>query len=91
MERLGRGESVPGGIGACARPGCAHSKPWHTPDDPRRPCEQCPCEAFQETAGVDSCRRKTPGRATTQGLSGSRVALRPAGPETVWHVPGLLF
>jgi len=82
-DRLSDGEAVPGAEGACARPGCAHSKPWHTPDDPRRPCERCACEAFQDEPGADAYRRKTPGRATTQGLSGSRVAQLPGQARAV--------
>jgi hypothetical protein len=45
-DRLSRGEAVPGGPGACARRGCAHSKPWHTPASPRRACERCACPGY---------------------------------------------
>jgi hypothetical protein len=48
-DRLAHGEAVPGAPGACARPGCAHSMPWHTPANPRRPCERCGCRAYART------------------------------------------
>lgn len=45
-DRLARGEAVPGGPGACARPGCGHAKVWHSATNRRHPCEQCNCPQF---------------------------------------------
>jgi hypothetical protein len=45
-DRLAHGQAVPGHPHACARPGCGHGNPWHTPKTPNRPCEQCPCPGW---------------------------------------------
>jgi hypothetical protein len=52
-DRLMRGESVPGGPGACAT--CGHLTLWHGQDSRYRryrdkPCRQCPCQAFTNRA-----------------------------------------
>jgi hypothetical protein len=51
-ERLGRGEAVPGGPGACAS--CHHGHPWHTPKTRRRPCERCGCPGYVAQAEMAS-------------------------------------
>jgi hypothetical protein len=47
-DRLMRGESVPGGPGACAT--CGHLTLWHRPNRARnylgQPCERCECKAY---------------------------------------------
>jgi hypothetical protein len=45
-DRLARGEAVPGGPGACARPGCGHAKVWLAHLNRRHPCERCGCRGF---------------------------------------------
>jgi hypothetical protein len=45
-DRLAHGEAVTGHPHACARPGCAHGKPWHTPKTPARSCERCACPGW---------------------------------------------
>jgi predicted XRE-type DNA-binding protein len=45
-DRLGRGESVPGGPGACARPGCGHAKVQHNAGNRVRECERCDCPGW---------------------------------------------
>jgi hypothetical protein len=47
-DRLSRGEAVPGGPGACDRPGCAHLALWHGNNGRYRgrPCRQCECPAY---------------------------------------------
>ncbi len=47
-DRLSRGEPVPGGPGACARPGCAHLTLWHGEHGRYRgrPCRKCDCPAY---------------------------------------------
>lgn len=49
MERLGRGESVPNGPGACI---CGHAKVWHKPRTRDRACERCGCTSFASDAPV---------------------------------------
>jgi len=61
LDRLARGEAVPGGPGACANPiGCHHAKVWHTPKTGTQPCEighrpvtqhltACGCRDYQRT------------------------------------------
>jgi hypothetical protein len=48
MDALSRGEAVPGGPGACDRPGCAHLTVWHGEHGRYRgrPCRQCACPAY---------------------------------------------
>jgi hypothetical protein len=46
-DRLARGESVPGGPGACAA--CGHLTLWHGNGRTRyraKPCQKCDCRAF---------------------------------------------
>jgi hypothetical protein len=45
-DRLSRGESVPGGPGACAR--CGHLTLWHGTNGRylHKPCQRCDCPAF---------------------------------------------
>ena len=47
-DRLARGQAVPGGPGACDRPGCAHLTLWHGEHGRYRgrPCRQCGCPAY---------------------------------------------
>jgi len=45
-DRLAHGEAVPGHPHACARPGCGHGGPWHTPKTRTRPCERCACPGW---------------------------------------------
>jgi hypothetical protein len=45
-DRLARGESVPGGPGACARHGCAHAKVHHNSRNRVHECERCDCPGF---------------------------------------------
>jgi hypothetical protein len=47
-DRLSRGAAVPGGPGACDRPGCAHLTLWHGEHGQyrKRPCRQCDCPAY---------------------------------------------
>jgi hypothetical protein len=47
-DQLGRGEAVPGGPGACDRPGCAHLTLWHGEHGRYRgrPCQQCDCPTY---------------------------------------------
>jgi hypothetical protein len=45
-DRLAHGEAVPGHPHACARPGCAHGNPWHTPKTRARKCERCDCPGW---------------------------------------------
>jgi hypothetical protein len=47
-DLLSRGDAVPGGPGACDRPGCAHLTLWHGEHGRyrRRPCRQCGCPAY---------------------------------------------
>jgi hypothetical protein len=52
-DALSRGESVPGGPGACAD--CGHLTLWHR--EPRsyrsyrgQPCQRCRCRAFTDVA-----------------------------------------
>jgi hypothetical protein len=45
-DRLAYGQAVPGHPHACARPGCGHGKPWHTPKTRTRPCERCACPGW---------------------------------------------
>ena len=45
-DRLARGESLPGGPGACARPGCGHAKVHHNARNRVGECERCDCPAF---------------------------------------------
>ncbi|MGD0607092.1 MAG: DUF3631 domain-containing protein [Streptosporangiaceae bacterium] len=47
-DQLSRGEPVPGGPGACDRPGCAHLTLWHGEHGRYRgkPCRQCHCPAY---------------------------------------------
>jgi hypothetical protein len=59
MDRLSRGEAVPGGPGACDRPGCGHLTLWHGQASSRRykgqSCRQCGCPAYvpqPEGAGI---------------------------------------
>jgi hypothetical protein len=49
-DRLARGESVPGGPGACARPGCGHAKVHHNAGNRVRECERCDCPGFLEAS-----------------------------------------
>jgi hypothetical protein len=46
IDALSRGESVPGGPGACA--GCGHMTLWHGNNGRYRgkPCQLCDCHAF---------------------------------------------
>ena len=48
IDRLARGEAVPGGPGACDRNGCAHLTLWHGEHGRYRgrPCRQCDCPAY---------------------------------------------
>ncbi|HEY1818923.1 MAG TPA: hypothetical protein VGG83_03265 [Trebonia sp.] len=48
-DRLSRGESVPGGPGACAD--CGHLTLWHgeTGRYRGRPCARCRCRAYADT------------------------------------------
>lgn len=46
VDQLARGESVPGGPGACTRPGCGHAKVWHNPGNRVHECERCECGRF---------------------------------------------
>jgi hypothetical protein len=50
---LSRGESVPGGPGACA--GCGHLTLWHGTNGRYRgkPCQRCDCPAFTKSAAAD--------------------------------------
>ena len=47
-DRLSRGQAVPGGPGACDRPGCAHLTLRHGQNGRYRgkPCRQCGCPAY---------------------------------------------
>lgn len=54
-QRLMRGESVPGALGACSRPGCAHGALWHRDteslsrrDHRKTPCSQCRCPGWTD-------------------------------------------
>jgi hypothetical protein len=46
IDRLAHGDAVPGHPHACARDGCGHGKPQHTPKTTARACEQCPCPGW---------------------------------------------
>ena len=46
IDRLAHGEAVPGHPHACAREGCAHGNPQHTPKTTARACEQCSCPGW---------------------------------------------
>lgn len=50
-ERLSRGEPVPGGPGACARPRCGHLTLWHGGHGKYngQPCRRCDCEGYAAT------------------------------------------
>jgi len=73
--RLSRGESVPGGPGACAREGCGHLTLWHGEHGHyqtvsrksgtcrRMPCTKCGCPAFAgqgATEALEPVRVKAP-------------------------------
>jgi DNA-binding transcriptional ArsR family regulator len=45
-DRLAKGESVPGGPGACARNGCGHAKVHHNLRNRVRQCERCGCPGY---------------------------------------------
>ena len=47
-DQLSHGQAVPGGPGACDRPGCAHLTLWHGQNGRYRgkPCRQCSCPAY---------------------------------------------
>jgi hypothetical protein len=47
-DQLSRGQAVPGGPGACDRPGCAHLTLWHGEHGRYRgkPCRKCGCPAY---------------------------------------------
>jgi hypothetical protein len=55
-DRLAHGEAVTGHPHACARPGCAHGHPWHTPKTPARKCEQCGCPGWVRPTPADGAR-----------------------------------
>lgn len=50
VERLSRGEAVPGAHGAC--PACHHAKVWHKPATATKPCMRCSCARFDQSQGV---------------------------------------
>jgi hypothetical protein len=52
IDALSRGESVPGGPGACA--GCGHLTLWHGSNGRYRdkPCQLCDCHAFTGPGGT---------------------------------------
>jgi hypothetical protein len=51
-DRLGRGDAIPFGPGACYRPGCWHAKVWHSVLNRRHPCELCDCERCADWEGA---------------------------------------
>jgi hypothetical protein len=48
LDRIARGEAVPGHRSACASEGCAHGRIWHSHTNRNQPCERpgCPCSSF---------------------------------------------
>jgi len=44
IDRLARGEAVPGARGACAS--CHHARVWHAHADRNHPCGRCQCISY---------------------------------------------
>ena len=69
-DRLARGESVPGGPGACAT--CGHLTLWHMNGQRRyrnKPCQKCDCTAFtapDENAVLHEGESRSPRKATAR-------------------------
>jgi Protein of unknown function (DUF3631) len=76
IDRLARGESVPGHASACAREGCAHGKPWHTPKTQTRPCERCDCPGWLPARQADPAASGEPAGPGADILAQLHTALR---------------
>jgi hypothetical protein len=80
-DALSRGESVPGGPGACFT--CGHLTLWHGVNGRYRgkPCQRCDCRAFSATADDPAPEPSRPRRRPARKIAApppGQLALFPA-------------